>query len=206
MRERLNENPAVQAVLIGILAVGVIFLLFTRVMNRNSAAEDTTPATTPVEATAPAAAGTVDPATGATAAPPATPPVEAAPGKFAAGPGLPKGVVDAYDDGKVVTLLVVRERGIDDDKIRGMVEALRARGDTEVFVTVAAGIAKYSRITQGVDVDRVPALVVLRPKRLTDGPSPTASVSYGYRGPESVDQTVRDALYKGRDDIPFYPE
>ena len=43
------------------------------------------------------------------------------------------------------------------------------RSDLALFVTNAGHIARYSRITQGVNVDRVPALIVLRPRHLTHG-------------------------------------
>jgi hypothetical protein len=43
----------------------------------------------------------------------------------------------------------------------------------------------------------VPALVVVRPKRLDRG-IPVASVSYGFQSAESVVQAVVDAGYKGR--------
>ena len=49
----------------------------------------------------------------------------------------------------------------------------------------------------GVDVDRIPALVVLQPKRLTEGPTPTRRVSYGFRGPGSVEQAVEDSALQG---------
>jgi hypothetical protein len=74
-----------------------------------------------------------------------------------------------------------------------------------LFVTNAGNISRYARITHGVDVDRVPALIVLRPERLTKGP-PRAFLSYGFRGPESVDQAVRDALYEGPRNLPFHPK
>jgi hypothetical protein len=45
----------------------------------------------------------------------------------------------------------------------------------------------------------------VRPRRLTEG-TPTASVSYGFRGPDSVYQAVRDALYKGPTNLPYYPK
>ena len=57
----------------------------------------------------------------------------------------------------------------------------------------------------GVDVNRVPALIVVRPRRLAHG-APTATVSYGFRGPDSVQQAVRDALYKGPRNLPYYPK
>ena len=34
---------------------------------------------------------------------------------------------------------------------------------------------------------------------------PAATVSYGFRGPASVEQALEDALYKGPKDIPYYP-
>jgi hypothetical protein len=55
-----------------------------------------------------------------------------------------------------------------------------------------------------VDVNRVPALIALRPRNLTHG-APTATVSYGFRGPESVDQAISDALYKGPRNLPYHP-
>ena len=33
---------------------------------------------------------------------------------------------------------------------------------------------------------------------------PEASISYGLRGPESVDQALKDAHYKGKQ-LPFHP-
>jgi hypothetical protein len=33
-----------------------------------------------------------------------------------------------------------------------------------------------------------------------------ASVSYGYRDPEGVVQAIRDALYKGPTNLPYYPK
>jgi hypothetical protein len=57
-----------------------------------------------------------------------------------------------------------------------------------------------------VDVNRVPALVVIEPKRATDGGMPEASVSYGFRSAESVLQAIRDAGYRGRKNLPSYPE
>ena len=71
-------------------------------------------------------------------------------------------------------------------------------------MTNAGHIARYARITQGVDVNRVPALIVLGRAPHATG-RPTATVSYGFRGPDSVDQAVRDALYKGPTNLPYYP-
>jgi hypothetical protein len=75
---------------------------------------------------------------------------------------------------------------------------------TAVFITGAGKISRYSRITLGVDVNRVPALVVVNPRSVNKG-MPRASVSYGFHGSASIVQAVRDARYKGRE-IPYYPE
>jgi hypothetical protein len=220
----MNENPVVQAAVIGVMAIIVGFLLFTRVLNQGSAEEAaTTPAGTATEAgaapTTPAAGtatetGTAAPTpTEADAAAPAPPvsgtasPTEAVPGvppptasvegAFTPGPGLPKPVVTAYDNGKVVVLLLDKRKGIDDRALLSSVNRVRGRGDIALFSVPAKDVSKYSRITEGVEINRVPALVVLRPKQLSKG-TPEATVSYGFRGPESVNQAVEDALYTGK--------
>ena len=219
MRQALNSNPVVQAVVLGILVIVVAFLLLTRVMSSDDGAAEEPATGTATSAAAPAPTETAPPNPAPTAAPetaaPVTeggatpaPAVGAAPGGdgFVAGPGLPRAVANAYDDGQAVVLLVTREKGIDDKRLEAIVKRIESRSDTAVFETRAAGIAKYSRITQGVDVDRTPALVVVQPKRLAEGGLPTATVSYGFRGPDSAEQAVRDALYDGRDNIPYHPE
>jgi hypothetical protein len=201
VRKALNDNPVAQIAVLGVLAVIVAFLLMSRGSHGGGSGSTATSATpaAPAPADTTGAAGvaptTAPPAGGATGAPA---------GGFVAGPGLPAPVVKAYADDKAVVLLVFRHRGLDDSAVRSSVERLRGRSDVAVFVTHAANIARYARITEGVDVNRVPALIVLRPRRLTHG-TPTASVSYGFRGPDSVDQAVRNALYKGPNDLPYYP-
>lgn len=226
MRKTINENPLVQVVIIGVLVVIVGFLFMTRLSGgKKPGSEDPAAATAtegtvapitadpgaaPADATAtdPAAApdaAVTDPAAAGTAAPaPAPAPVGET--GFVAGPGLPEKVVSAYDAGKTVVLLVVRQNGIDDRKVVAALALVGGENNTALFVTRAKGIAKYSRITQGVEVERVPAIVVIRPKKYADGGLPEASVSYGYRGPQSIAQAVRDANYGGRSDLPYYPE
>ena len=223
MRKALNDNPVAQIAVLGVLAVVVGFLLLTRVASNSGGDSSATSTTASGAAATPAPADGSDtstvpsttPATGSDEAPstpsdgatvpPAGSASDAPVGKFVAGPGLPASVVKAYADDKTVVLLVLRHRGIDDDQLRRNVERLRGRSDVALFVTNAGHIARYSRITQGVNVDRVPALIVLRPRHLTHG-TPTASVSYGFRGPESVDQAISDALYKGPSNLPVLPE
>ena len=219
MRKALNENPVIQIAALGVLAVVVLFLLVTRVMHKSGSAASS-PVSTTTAATAPPTAGSTAPTVpgstaattppsataatpGATSVPPATAATPA--GKLVAGSGLPKPVAAAYADGKAIVLFVFTHRGIDDAAMGSSVERLRARSDLAVFITRASRIARYARITEGVDVNRVPALIVVRPRKLNHG-VPTASVSYGFRGPDTVDQVVRDALYNGPTNLPYYPQ
>jgi len=207
VRRALNDNPIAQIAVLGALVLIVGFLLLTRASNKSGGADTSPTSTTGSEATA-TPAPTVDsaeapsPSEGATVPP--GPSGGATAGEFVAGPGLPASVVKAYEDDKAVVLLVLRHRGIDDERLRSDVVKLHGRSDVALFVTNAGQIARYSRITQGVNVDRVPALIVLRPRHLTDG-TPEAILSYGFRGPQSVEQAVRDALYKGPTDLPYHP-
>jgi hypothetical protein len=205
VRKALNENPLVQVGLIAVLVLIAGFLLLTRVVNQGSSSA-APPATDAATTVAPVA----DPSAGSTAATtsPSAQPSSAGEGDegFVAGPGLPSSVVDAFDSGKTVALLVVRTRGIDDRALELVSTALATRSEVQLFVLPAKNISKYSRIASGVDVDRVPALVVISPKRLAHGGLPTASVSYGFRGPKSVVQAVKDAEYKGKTNLPYYPK
>jgi hypothetical protein len=139
---------------------------------------------------------------------PTTPSISSAPvpsGDLVASPGLPKPVAKAYGDGKAVVLLIMRNKGIDDEAVRNSVDRLRKFPRLAVFVTRAGHIARYSRIAEGVNVDRTPALIVIRPKSLTHGP-PSATISYGFRDPASVLQAVRNAVYPGPTNLPYYPK
>jgi hypothetical protein len=207
VRQAINENPIAQAAVIGLLVIAVAFLLLTRL--NQSSGEGSESATESSAAASPTLAQGAAPAEAPSdvAVPSApTAPVAGAPGgDFVAGPGLPKSVVKAYDDGQAVVLLVTRKAGIEDQRLKAMVGSARSVGKVAVFTTYARGIARYSRIARGVDVSRVPALVVMRPRNLSDG-VPQATVSYGFRGPDSVEQAVRDALYDGKSNLPYYPE
>jgi hypothetical protein len=215
VRKTLNENPLVQAAVVGVLAiaVGLIFMMQMSGGGGEAAPTDTG-VTTPVtdtSATAPPATGTDPGAAAATPAPPATG-TEAAPpaaggalSDFQAGPGLPKEVVSAYDAGDAVVLLIVNKDGIDDKRLEATIEELRSNPDAAVFVTDVKDVAKYSRITEGVDVDRTPALVIVQPKRLTEGTMPAATVAYGFRGAASARQALEDALYNGPQNLPYHP-
>jgi hypothetical protein len=229
MRKAVNDNPMVQIGVLAVLALVVGFVLITQVGKGGSSsssdtstsaaavppgtattsADSTATATTPSDSTSTTPSATA-PNTGTVAA---APPVAAAggvatgssAGKFVAGSGLPAAVVKAYEANEVVVLLVVRRDGIDDDAVKASVERMAGLPKMALFVTNAGHVSRYSRIAAGVNLDRVPALIVLRPDGLTNGGAPQALVSYGFRSPGSVAQAIRDALYAGRTDLPYYP-
>ena len=187
MREKLNKNPMAQVGLILVLLIAVGFML----MKGMGGGEEGEEAVATTEAPAAVAETGAEPVEGeavsaTTSA--VTSPVPA--------PPLPRDVVSAYDEGKTVVLLIVRDGGIDDEPTREAVEGLRSVANTAVFVVPARQIARYAAIALGVDVSQVPALVVLRPKRLSEA-GPEASVTYGYQTFQNVDQVVRDARYDG---------
>lgn len=209
MRKALNDNPVAQIAVVGMLLAVVGLLLTTRVMKKDSGSNATatnpvaegstvTPAGSDVAATGdPATAAAATPTTSAPA-PTATATPNAATGSSGMpavpGPPLPKSVRAAIADGSVVVLLVVRAGGYDDRLVRESTERLRRLPGIEVFVTKARGIARYARLTQTVDVSRVPALVVASPV----GPATAkAEVRFGFHSPASVVQAVRDVLYRG---------
>jgi hypothetical protein len=206
MRQAINENPVAQVVLLGVLGIVVAFLFMTRVMGQDEGAgsEAATPA--PTAAGAVPAPSTPDPT--AASAPTAVEPSAAAPAAstgFEAGPGLPESVVSAYEAGDVIALLVVNREGTEDRRLEAEVEErLQGRSDTSVFVVAAKDVSRYSRIAEGVNLDRVPALVVVEPRRQVEGELPGATINYGFRGPESVEQTVLDVLYDGKE-LPYHP-
>jgi hypothetical protein len=185
MREKLNENPLAQMAVIGVLLIaGIVMLMSMGGGGESEAGSEAEPEAT-VTTSAPAITPASEtPATGTPTAPPAPPPP-------------PKALTAAFDSGKTVVLLVLSEGGIDDRMVRADTAALAAVPDVALFVVPARKIARYASITEGVGVNRVPALIVLRPKALSHG-VPTASVSYGYQGAQSVVQAVVDARYKGR--------
>jgi hypothetical protein len=215
MRKALNENPKVQAGVIALLLVGGVLLFMKMSKGADTGAAT---ATDPAATAATSAPGAVSadgvvpaPATGAAA--PVTPtaapiaPTAASgtvsPEALVPGPGLPRDVAQAFARGNAVVLLIVKQGSTDDDLVRSSVGAISGPG-VSVFVASASNVARYSRITQGVGLSRVPALIVVRPRKV-GGDAPQATVSYGFRDSQSIVQAVEDALYTGRDDVPYHP-
>lgn len=188
MREQLNNNPLVQmGAVAALLLVGAIFLLTMM----GGGGEEGEAGSGSISSTAPGE--------GAAPSPGEAPPPEAAAGAgmptLATQP-LPRPVMDAWNANQTVVLLVVHDGGIDDDLVKLASSRLGGMPAATLFTIPAGEIARYASITQGVGVDRVPALVVLGPKKLNQA-VPTASVSYGFRDGDSIEQAVIDAGYKG---------
>jgi hypothetical protein len=198
MREKLNSNPIAQVALVGVLLVlAAVFFMSSsgggsESGEESSSGEATATTTSAEEALATAGTGTAGTAgsTSAATAPPTTAPP-------------PKPVVDAYEAGDTVVLLFVHDKGIDDRLVRDATARLSGMPGVATFVVPAARISRYAAISEGVGVNRVPALVVIRPRRV-QGAVPTASVSYGFQSGESVVQVVIDAGYKGPT-VPYHP-
>jgi hypothetical protein len=195
MREQLNNNPAVQIGAVALLlVVGAIFLMSKMGGGESAEAEGEVSATVNgVTATGETSGEAVEGAvetleTGvepAPVAPAALPPVK-----------TPESVVRAFDSGATVALLFVRKGGIDDRIVRDTSAVLTSLPGVVSFVVPADKIARYTSITSGVGVERVPALVVLTPKGANPG-APTGSVLYGYQTSASVRQAIIDAGYRG---------
>jgi len=210
MRKAVNDNPVVQAAIVGLLLIAAAFLFMTRIAGSGSESDQTATSTdvTGLETSSGTSAQSVTPIEPASAPGGASsegaPPASGA--DFKAGPGLPKPVVGAYDSGKTVVLLISKPEGIDDRQMEKRVKRLNGQPDVAIFSTTSKHIADYSRIASGVDVDRVPAIVVLEPKsQAKGGEAPKAAVAYGFRGYNSLLQMVRDARYDGPK-LPYYPE
>lgn len=187
MREKLNDNPMAQVALVGVLLVAAAIFLFAK-PGGGSEEEEGGESAAGAAAVASAAAELE-----ASGAPIDLPAPGSGPG---APPAPPRAVVSAYDAGNTVVLLFVRDGGIDDRLVEDAVGQLQAMGDVTTFVVPSSELARYVTIAQGVDLSRVPALVVIKPKSLSHG-ADAASVHYGFQSSESLVQAVVDARYRG---------
>jgi hypothetical protein len=195
MRDKLNNNPMAQIILVGVLVLGAGFFLLTSMGGGGGSSASSSSSTASTTATAAPATGTADAsAAGATDASGAAAVTTSAP--VVPSPPLPRSVSDAYDANQVVVLLIVRNGGIDDILVARTVHALGGAGGVSTTVVPVQQVARYASITQGVKLDRAPALIVLRPQNLTNG-TPQASISYGFLSPQAIVQSVRDATYTG---------
>jgi hypothetical protein len=201
MREKINSDPKFQIGIVVVLILAAGFMLLGGGLGGGESEEEAASTEATVAVAGTEATGT---ATGATPGEAVEGAIEAATAEAASAtvptaipaPPLPAPITKAYDAGKTVVLLVVRDGGIDDELVVDSVEALAGDPDLATFVVPVKQISRYGAITLGVDVTQVPALIVMRPKRLSEG-GPEASVSYGFQSPQAVEQAVRDATYKG---------
>lgn len=194
MREKLNDNPMAQVALVGVLlVVAAVFLLGK--MGGGSEEEEGGES---AAGTAAVAAVAAELETGGQPAP--LPQPGTGPGSL---PAPPRAVVSAFNAGQTVALLFVRNGGLDDHIVTNAVRQLEGIGGVTTFVVPTHELARYVTIAQGVDLNRVPALVVIRPKHLDKG-FDTAIVRYGFQNPESINQAVIDARYDAGT-LPYHP-
>lgn len=179
MREQLNNNPVAQLGVVAVLIVAAGFFLISTMGGGGEeevAGGEASATVSGLEATG---------AASAEAGPAPVPDVK-----------LPADVYDAWRGGATVVLLFVRDGGIDDDLVKVTATGLESLPEVVEFVVPAAQISRYSAVTGGVGVERVPALVVLTPRSIAKD-APTASVHYGFQSSQSVTQAVIDAGYDG---------
>jgi len=200
MREQLNSNPILQLAVIGVLLVGGgLFLMSTMGggESEEAAAPEVSATVNGVAATGATPGAAVDNAVetleAGAAESAALPPTAATSG---ATPRLPQPVLNAWKANETVVLLFVRDGGIDDRLVARTTAGLSGLPRVRTFVVPADQIARYTAVSEGVGVERVPALVVVAPRRL-DQQVPTASVHYGFQSPASVVQAIVDAGYEG---------
>lgn len=199
MRDKLNDSPVAQIGLVVVLIAAAAFM-FLKPGGGEEAPTEATVAIAGTEASGTATGATAGEAVeGAVEGAVEAATAEASAGAIAASipaPPMPAPVAHAYDAGKTVVLLVVHDGGIDDKLVQGAAQQLKSHADVALFVVPAKQIARYAAITLGAEVQQVPALLVMKPRRLSGG-VPQASVDYGFQTSQSVVQAVVDAGYKG---------
>jgi hypothetical protein len=199
VRDKLNESKAAQIGLVAVLVVvaAVFFLKSKGGESEGGEAEAETTVTIEsggetLSISAPTPTATAP--TGMGELPTSLPAAKAPPHAFQL----------AYDSNEPVALLVVHDGGIDDSYTRLALKQVAKIDRVATFVVPAKKIADYASVTVGLDINQVPALIVLRPKGLSHG-APQASVSYGYQTPQSVYQQIRDATYAGPESGTYHP-
>jgi hypothetical protein len=196
MREKLNENPVAQIALLGVLAIFVGYLFLSKMGGGEEGASSESPVTSaesaPVETTVSTggestetvgAAPQIAAATSSVSAPASRP--------------LPRKVDVAYKNNRVVVVLLVRDGGVDDHIVRRATEMLEGNSRVAFFSAKAKHVARFAALTGPLGVNRVPALIVVRPKHLNNGGPAPASVNYGLNSGTGIRQTIREAVYKG---------
>jgi hypothetical protein len=196
MREKLNDNPLAQVAVIGVLLLLAGFLVMSTMGGKGGGEEAS-------EAAAPPAAPSAESETAEAPAGLSSALAMVSRASAAHAHPLPAPVVAAWNEDKTVVLLFVHDGGIDDRLMKAATKHLSVLPEATTFVVPASQISRYAAVTEGVGVNRVPALVVIRPKRIHQT-IPTASVSYGFQTGNSIVQAVIDAGYQGPT-LPYHP-
>jgi hypothetical protein len=204
MRDKLNESKAAQIGLVAVLVV-IVAVLFLKpgggggggAAEPEGAAEGGETLAVSTATAAPTGMGEIP-----TSVPSAKP--------------LPRRFTSAYESGDAVALLFVHNGGIDDTytklalkaaaKVANYAQArnLANVAPVDVIVVPSKQISRYASVTVGLNVNQVPALIVMRPKSLSGG-VPQASALFGYQSLESVYVALLDASYDGPEDGTYHP-
>lgn len=207
MREKLNDNPLAQVALVGVLVVFAGFFLLKpgggEEAEEGAASEEVVATVNGATATGATPGEAVEGAVENLESGGATTPGGALPSSVPA-PPLPAPLTKAYDAGKTVVLLVVHDGNIDRALTRAATGYVSDVPGTSLFVAPLRQLPRYAALTIGLDLNRVPALVVMRPRKLSNG-IPQATVDYGFQTPASVVQAVRDASYTGPEQT-YHPD
>jgi hypothetical protein len=200
MRQKLNENPVAQIALLGVLAIVVGYLLLGGFGGGSSEEESSAEApTVGIESAAPAE--TTEVSTGSVGGQQVgvAPDIAAATSAMPAPTNhpLPHKVEVAYKNNKIIVVLLVRDGGVDDHVVRRATKMLEGNPHVALFSAKAKHLARFSALTGPLGVNRVPALIVIRPKHLNKGGPAPASVTYGLNSQTGIRQTIREAVYKG---------
>jgi hypothetical protein len=187
MREKLNENPAAQVVLIGVLVLVVGFFLLHGgfLGGGGSESSESGEAATTTEASAAEGVVSSEPTAATTAV------------ELPQDAKLPHAVEAAYKRGETIVLLVYRPGGIDDKLTKEAAEIAAETPGVAYFQTTVDHVARYSKITGPLGVSSAPALIAISDKKLAAGGAAPATVTYGFQTAEDVRQAIVDARYHG---------
>jgi hypothetical protein len=213
MREKLNESKAAQIGLVAVLVVVAAVLFLKSSGGGESEGGEAEPETTVTIESGGETLSVSGPTPTATASPSG---MGDLPTTLPTAKPLPRRFTAAYEAGKAVALLVVHDGGIDDAYTKlalreaaKVADLARSEGwnnvaPLAVIVVPAKRISDYAAVTVGLNVNQVPALIVMRPKGLSHG-VPQATVSYGAQSPESILTTLVDASYDGPESGTYHP-
>ncbi len=206
MREKLNENPIAQVVLVGVLVVVGAFLFISSSGGGEESEEApagevaasvngvTATGSSPGEAVESAVESLESGAAAAAAEAPSSVPT----------PPPPKRLTAAYEAGKTVVLLIVHNGSIDNALAARSSQLLAPLRDVSLFVVPAKQIARYAAITVGLEVNRVPAPDRDEAEARSAAARRRPPSTTAFQTPQSVVQAVLDANYHGRE-VAYHP-